>query len=322
MIEIARLLAQAQEDLSAFDVSMWFQEYHGPPEGAELILSQDLAHYHICNPDDGDPLYPALASILCLYAKDPKPWEPIIRTLVRHGVDVHAPVRRDLSYLDQSGYVCPLARYGTPLDELFIYTLNPFEGQAAARGWLQILVSEGQDIFAYLETESSLHVKPMQLTHPSYRTIGYDNERKFVFDFGTRPSVSWDWWISPSSSTFVLREEFKLMAITLPDWMLITEPWSKTWPIMYPVRSGPHQSNGQDLSCSRYEKPLNLAKRRSAKRPAKKARRTSRPEEDQGPEVGIEQKTHSTIGTAPLEFEPSMKSNEQLGETKVPGAWL
>lgn len=38
MIEIARLLPQAQEDISALDISMWFQEYEGPPESAELIL--------------------------------------------------------------------------------------------------------------------------------------------------------------------------------------------------------------------------------------------------------------------------------------------
>lgn len=282
MIEIARLLAQAQEDLSAFDVSMWFQEYDGPPEGAELILSQDLTQCYICPPDDGDPLYPALASTLRLYAIDPKPWEPVIRTLIRHGADVHAPVRRNLSDLDQSEYTCPLAQYGTPLDELFIYTSNPLEGQAAARGWLQILASEGQDISVYLETESALHVRPMQLTHPSYRTMGYVNERKLIFDFEERPSVSWDWWISPSSSALLLREEFKLMALTPPDWMLITDSWKKAWPIRYPVWSERHQSNGEDLSCSRYESFLDMAKARSAKRLAKKARKTSRAEKHEG----------------------------------------
>ncbi len=219
MIEIARLLVQAQEDLSAFDISMWFREYEGPPEGAELILSQDLARYDICSADDSDPLYPALASILRLYAQAPESWESVIRTLIRHGVDVHAPVRRDLSFLDQSEYLCPVARYGTPLDELFMYTLDPSEGQAAANGWLQILASEGHDISVYLETESALHTRPMQLTYPSHRPWGYDNPRKPIFDLGARLSVYWDWWISPSSSTFLLREKFKTLAITLPDWL-------------------------------------------------------------------------------------------------------
>ena len=66
MIAIARLLAQAQ-DLSAFDISKWFREYEGPPEAAQLILSQDMAQYYVCSADESAP---ALASILHLYAKD------------------------------------------------------------------------------------------------------------------------------------------------------------------------------------------------------------------------------------------------------------
>lgn len=82
VIEIARLLPQAQEDISALDISMWFQEYEGPPEGAELILSQDLTQYYICSADDSDPLYPALASVLRLYAKNSELWEHVIRILI------------------------------------------------------------------------------------------------------------------------------------------------------------------------------------------------------------------------------------------------
>ena len=184
---------QAQKDLSEFDISKWFHRYKGPPEGAELILSQDLARLYIRFCDKNDPLYPALASILRLYAKDSKSWEPVVRTLVRCGADVHARVRRDLTYLDQSEYDDPLDEYGTPLDELFIYTLGPFEGQVAANGWLQILASDGHDVSTYLERESALHKRPMQLTHPSYRTVRYENEQKLVFDWGVSPTVPWDW---------------------------------------------------------------------------------------------------------------------------------
>ena len=35
---------------------------------------------------------------------------------------------------------------------------------------------------------------------------------KIILDWEARPAVSWDWWISPSSSTFLLRQEFRLMA--------------------------------------------------------------------------------------------------------------
>lgn len=231
MIEIARLLAQAQEDFSAFDMSLWFRDYRGPPEGADFILSQDLAQDYICSADVSDQTYPVLAAILRLYAEDSEPWDPVIRTLIRRGADVHAPVHRYLRHLDQSEYLCPLAQYGTPLDELFMETLDPLEGQAAADGWLQILASEGHDILAYLKTESALHVKPIQLTHPSYQRLEEDdNERKLVFDFGACPSVSWDWWISPSSPASLLREEFKFMAITPPNgWLLYF--WKDAWPI-------------------------------------------------------------------------------------------
>ena len=228
--------------------------------------------------DDGEPLYPALASVLRLYAKDFGPWDSIIRTLIRQGADVHAPVRRRLSYLDQSEHPCPLAQYGTPLDELFMKTLDPWQGQAAANSWLQILASEGHDISVYLQRESDLHIKPMQLTHPSYRTPGYDNERKLVFDLGTRASVSWDWWISPRSPAFLLRQEFKLMAISRPDWFLIARSWKESWPIRYPVWSELHQSYGDADSRKRHKKLLKLAGLRFAKRLAKKGQKSGRPQ--------------------------------------------
>ena len=192
MIEIARLLMGAQKDISEFDISKWFYEYDGPPEGAEFILSQDLARYYIRFRDDSEPFCPALVSILHLYAKDPQPWEPVIRSLIRSGADVHAKVRRDLTLLDQSKYLCPVREYGTPLDELFKYTIEPLEGQEAANGWLQILASEGYNILGYLEKESDWHPGPMQLTIPSRLPIGYANERRLVFDWTVHPSVSWD----------------------------------------------------------------------------------------------------------------------------------
>lgn len=146
MIEIARLLAQAQEDSSAFDMSLCLREYRGPPEGADFILSQGLAQDYICSADDSEHFYPVLAAILRLYTRDSEPWEPIVRTLIRRGADVHAPVYRILRHLDQFDYLCPLAQYGTPLDELFMDTLDPLEGQTVADGWLQVLASEGHDV--------------------------------------------------------------------------------------------------------------------------------------------------------------------------------
>ena len=271
MTDIARLLIEAQKDLSEFDMSEWFCEYKGPPEGAELILSLDMAKYYIRSQDDSEPLYPALASILQMYAKAPEPWEHVLRTLVRSGANIHAKVNRDLEFLDQSNYPCPVGKYGTPLDELFKYTIDPLEGQLAANGWLQILASEGYNILAYLETESDLHARPMQLTIPARRPMGYANERKLVFDWGTHPTVSWDWWINPSSSTFLLRQEFRLMAIkSLSDGMLIKRSWKETWPVILPVWSELHQFCGDASSRSSYRKLLDSANARAAKRVEKR----------------------------------------------------
>ena len=257
---------QAQEDLSDFDISMWFRDYDGPPEGAELILSQDLAQYWIRSADKTDPLYPALASVLRLYAKDSRSWEPVVRTLIRHGADLHAPVHRSLRDPDQYKYPCPVAQYGTPLDELFMYTLDPLEGESAADCWLQILASEGLDTLAYLEMESALHPRPIQLTHPSYLTVGYDNERQLIFDLGAHPSVAWDWWINPSSTTYLLREEFKIMALSRRDSWLVMQPWREVWPIRYPAWFG-------DVPLeSRYRRFQELAEARSTRRQDKKAR--------------------------------------------------
>ena len=283
MVEIAKLLAQAQNDFSEFDISTWFREYEGPPEGAEIILSHELARYYICAADDSDPHYPALASVLRSYARNHEPWDPVIRTLLRYGADIHAPVRRKHSSLDQSGNPFPLAKFCTPLDELFMYTCDPFEGQVAAHGWLQILESEGYNLSAYIERESALHVGPMQLTHPSCRTIAYGNQRKLVFGFDSHPTVSWDWWISPSSSTYQLREEFRIMAITLPDWLLITKPWKEAWPFSFPVWSKLNQSHGDASSCLRYKKLFERANTRAAKRVAEKAQKLARAQRSKGP---------------------------------------
>ena len=274
-------------------MSEWFCEYKGPPAGAELILSQDVAKFYVRSQDDSDPLYPALASILRLYAKSPKPWEPVLRTLIRSGANIHAKVHRDLGFLDQSKYPCPVSKYGMPLDELFTYTIDPLEGQVAANGWLQILASEGYNILAYLEIESDLHARLMQLTILCRRLIGYANERKLVFNWGVRPTVCWDWWINPRSSISILRQEFKAMAIRpLSDGMLVKRSWKETWPVILPKWSELHQYCAGDASSrSEYRELLDLANARAAKpKPKPKPKRAKKrlgewaePEETEGP---------------------------------------
>lgn len=45
--------------------------------------------------------------------------------------------------------------------------MTPFEGEVAAKSWLQLLSNEGIDVIAYLEEEYTLHAPQMQLTFPS-----------------------------------------------------------------------------------------------------------------------------------------------------------
>ena len=162
---------------------MHFQAYRGPSEGAELILAQDLGRYYICSADDSGPLHLVLASILRFYAKDSESWKAVIRTLLRHGAVVRAPVRQGPSCLDQSEYMCPVAPYGTSLDELFRFIIDPLEGQEVANGWLQILASEGHDILVYLETESALHQRPIQFDSPilSYYRLRQRKQARLPF---------------------------------------------------------------------------------------------------------------------------------------------
>ena len=236
-LDIARLLVHNQEDLSAFDVSHYFQGYRGPPEGAELILSEYPVQYDRRSLDDyyGEG-YPALAAILRAYADEPLAWESILRALIRRGADLHARVRRDREEINRLGYPCRMASYGTPLDELFSWKEDPFAARTAADGWLQILASEGHDPSAYLREELILRAEEMHFTHSDIEVSDCDWEipRKLFFVLGYRPSVFWDWWIDPTSPTSVLREEFKYLVMNPSRSLLKIRGWEEHWPFRYP----------------------------------------------------------------------------------------
>ena len=200
-----------------------------------------------CSTDDcHGQIYPTLGAILKAYAREPSPWESVLRTLVRRGADLHALVRRDPQDMSQIGYPCIMAEYGTPLDELFTWNnRDRLAARTAADGWLRILASEGYDPSVYLQKEMALHARDMQFTHPSVSSIGYDSPRRLYFETGNHPSVFWDWWNDPASSTFLVREEFKYLITTRPDWLMITKPWQECWPFIYPKWSELHQGYAQ-----------------------------------------------------------------------------
>lgn len=140
-----------------------------PVEAAEFILSQDIIP---SEPDDFDDeeVFPVIATALREFGRDPSQWESFLRLHLREHADLHSPVprrRTNLDEISESMLPCRVLEYGTPLDELFAWTWTPFEGEAIVRRWLQVLSSEGFDLGAYLEKEFALHEEQMQFIRPS-----------------------------------------------------------------------------------------------------------------------------------------------------------
>ena len=221
-----------------------------------------------------------LAAALWHYGRDPSTWEPTLRALIRRGAGLHPPVRRNLTGVKESGYPCSLSEYGTPLDELFTSGVDREAARIAADGWLQILASEGCSPSAYLKEEIKIRAKDMHFTRASRTAINYDIPRQLFYVLGDHPSVSWDWWINPASSTFSLREEFKCLVITSLDSLRIAKGWKEHWPVVFPKWSGLHQSYvAKDLRLS-YKALQVQADDRAVRRLRKKAMKMTR---DQSP---------------------------------------
>ena len=173
-VETLRILTQSKDGISGQDIYLFWMIYMpNPVEVADFMLSQDLIPSESDVSDD-EEVFPILATALREFARDPSQWESFLRLLLRKNADLHSPVprfrcTRDPDEIFESLFPCRVLEYGTPLDDLFVYTSTPFEGQAAAHYWLQILSSEGFDSRAYLEEEFALHAEQMQLIRPSHR---------------------------------------------------------------------------------------------------------------------------------------------------------
>ena len=145
----------------------------GPVEAAEFMLLQELIPSE-SDASDGEDPFPILATALREYGRESSTWESFLRLLLRKRVDLHGPVPREFLVVEERNdylgpmFPCKILEYGTPLDELFMWTWIPSEGKAAADRWLEILSSEGYDVKAYLEEEQVLHAAQMQLTYPHY----------------------------------------------------------------------------------------------------------------------------------------------------------
>ena len=229
-----RVLCQTQDHGTTFDVSDFFSVYMGPPEVAELMLSQDLVRYEILHTEDYSSFSPPLVTGLRMYGTGVKTWERIIRLLLRSGnIDLHAQVPHDRERRTKWTTYYPFALSGlvTPLDELFMWTDSPNHGDEVAFAWLQMLADEGFDVLAYLRTEQALHDIQEGFTYPSLGKYLDDTLRKLVFQFEPNPVVSWEWWVDRVLPASLVRQEF--LGIS-SNWNETDELWEEFWPFRNP----------------------------------------------------------------------------------------
>ena len=284
ILDIMGLLVRKQE-LSEYDVSDLFGPWLRPIECVEVFLSEYPAEYDMCTRYDAfEMVYPALAGILCAYANQPSIWERLLRRLIRRGANLHGPVYRNPSRRCINKYPCPIAKYGTPLDELVNACENPLAAQVAADGWLRILASEGCDPSSYLQEEFALHARDMQFTYPPHEYHPFDIPRQLHFQFGGHPSVFWDWWIDPASSATLIRAEFKFLVGTSLRYPSTGKPWEECWPFTYPKWYISEHGWMQGQSKSQLEALLLVQDQRATRRLRRKAGKLARTQSSKRPQ--------------------------------------
>ena len=104
----------------------------------------------------------------------------------------------------------------------------------------------------------------------------YDIPRQLVYRWGRNPSVSWDWWIDPESSTYLVRKEFKHMTSPShyhdPPWL----EWEIYWPWSYPAwfidPNSLHRNYISSQDRQLYDRAQERANRRLKKKTMKWAR--------------------------------------------------
>ncbi len=107
------------------------------------------------------------------------------------------------------------------------------------------------------------------LSATAHRT--YDNPRQLTYYWETNPSISWDWWIDPNSSTYLVREEFKHMDLLGPDCLIPWNHWEALWPLRYPAWSDHFSDYEHDSIYSRRKPLYDRAQERANRRMKKKS---------------------------------------------------
>lgn len=119
----------------------------------------------------------------------------------------------------------------------------------------------------------SYHLKKTRLTLGSLVGFFFDDApRQLIYHGGSTPSVSWDWWIDPNSSTYLVREEFKHINIFHDDTSSQWYEWKSLWPLKYQLLCD-RKKNFLDDSDRRL--PSELARERANKRSERKSKKVA-----------------------------------------------
>ena len=241
-VDTFRILAQNQDDISAFDLRYATIWYEGPAEGVDMLLAHSSLHFDIA--ESVDTALSLVWAIRC-YSRtffsdngERKQWESLIQRFIHKGADLHVPVPRE-GYNPSKLSPFHVNDYGTPLDVLFHFSETPDEARIIGAEWLGLLASEGHDVVAYLKKEMTLRAPEHQMTYPAPdleeelpRAL---RELQFTFD-DAWPCVWWEWWIDPASDIHLLEREFKQMVkytsvLAFQQVLFLVD----TWPFQYPV---------------------------------------------------------------------------------------
>lgn len=220
LVDTFRVFGQAQKEISAFDVQNLCHFFVGPAQDAEFLYQQCF-NLMVSQEDDQLMGSYVLNKAVREYGKGRLEWESFIRKMIRKGVNVHNRVsdahidEPDECYLGHSiEEELRLMRkgrqsmHGTPLDELFINTVSPYEAELAAQHWLFILRTEEVDVVTYLKEEIAIHAAHQQLTYSGKTGT---TRRQLVFSLGASPTCWWERLLDPRSGAYLVREEFKGM---------------------------------------------------------------------------------------------------------------
>lgn len=192
------MLSGPGNELCLADLPGFFQHYFGPPEGIQLLLSQEVAGVQI--EDLRASATEALSGALSKFgATRDKEWKLVLRQLIKLGANIHN------EHEDHKAYYPDVI--STQLNQLLDWCLDPWKSKALIDEWLQILSEEAVDLATYISTELELRTKGPRAI---YWCNGHQTKlRQFVFSTTEPVGIHFEWWIDPELPAALVLEEFK-----------------------------------------------------------------------------------------------------------------